>query len=100
LLGEVNEGKRDLRSYKILLEAIGIKDRRDHANSSNEFGLTERELEILQKLSTVPTNKENGLALQLSHHTIQNLTTNIYEKMGVKTRTGATLLLAQKGIIF
>lgn len=100
LLSEVNSGKRDLRTYKILLEAIGIKDRREHKESSNEFGLTEREIEILQKLSSGATNKEIGLALNLSHRTIQNHSIRIYEKMGVKTRTGATLLAAQKGLIF
>ncbi len=100
LLSEVNTGKRDLRAYKILLEAIGIKERRDHRESSNEFGLTEREIEILQKLSTGATNKEIGLALNLSHRTIQNHSIRIYEKLGVKTRTGATLLATQKGLIF
>jgi HD-GYP domain-containing protein (c-di-GMP phosphodiesterase class II) len=100
LLEEVNAGKRDMRSYKILLEGIGIKERRDHSNSSNEFGLTEREIEILQILSTGNTNKEIGSALGLSHRTVQNHTIRIYEKMNVKTRTGATLLATQKGLIF
>jgi len=99
LLSEVTAGKRDMRSYKLLLEAVGIKERRDHANSSNEFGLTEREIEILQKLSSGQTNKEIGLLLNLSHRTIQNHTIRIYEKMGVKTRTGATLVATQKGLI-
>jgi HD-GYP domain-containing protein (c-di-GMP phosphodiesterase class II) len=99
LLTEVNIGKRDLRSYKILLEAIGLKERRDHASTNNEFGLTEREIEILKFIATGKTNKEIGSILNLSHRTIQNHSIRIYEKMGVKTRTGATLLATQNGLI-
>jgi len=60
--------------------------------------LTEREREILEKLSAGLSNKEIGLHLHLSEKTIKHYMTNILQKLQVRNRVEAALLAQRQGV--
>lgn len=59
--------------------------------------LSERENEILAQLVTGKTNREIGDALFISEKTVRNHITNIYGKLGVKTRAQAMVRAREQG---
>jgi DNA-binding NarL/FixJ family response regulator len=61
--------------------------------------LTEREREVLAQVGHGKTNKEIGRALFISDRTVQGHLKNIYEKLGVNTRTEAVTFALQHGYI-
>lgn len=62
-------------------------------------GLTDRELEILGFAARGLTNKEIGKALFISDRTVQGHLQNVYQKLGVGTRTEAVTAGLSRGII-
>ncbi|MEQ8671963.1 MAG: response regulator transcription factor [Aggregatilineales bacterium] len=62
-------------------------------------GLTDREIEVLAQAGHGLTNKEIGKRLFISDRTVQGHLKNIYEKLGVTTRTEAVALALKHGII-
>ena len=67
--------------------------------SSQVEGLTHREIEVLQQVGQGLTNKEIGAFLFISDRTVQGHLKNIYEKLGVTTRTEAVTLALQRGLM-
>jgi len=61
--------------------------------------LTERELEVLRLAARGQTNKQIGVALQISDRTVQNHLANIYGKLVVASRTEAVTAALQRGLI-
>ncbi len=61
--------------------------------------LSKRELEILQMVATGASNKQIARQLVISENTVKVHLRNIYEKMGVQSRTEATLYAIQKGLV-
>ena len=61
--------------------------------------LTDRELEILRKVSDGMTNAEIGYALGISAQTVKNHVTSILRKMAVNDRTQAVVRAIQRGWI-
>lgn len=59
--------------------------------------LTERELEILRKVSDGMTNAEIGYALGISAQTVKNHVTSILRKLAVNDRTQAVVTALKKG---
>lgn len=62
-------------------------------------GLTDREMEILRLVARGRTMKEMGAALGISPKTADNHIQNLYAKIGVKTRAGATLFAIEHGLL-
>ncbi|MGL6175277.1 MAG: response regulator [Cellulosilyticaceae bacterium] len=60
--------------------------------------LTEREIEILYKISQGLGNKEIGNQLYLSEKTIKNYATKIFRKLGVEDRVQATIYALKNNI--
>ncbi len=61
--------------------------------------LSEREREILQLVSQGKSNKQIALDLFISVNTVKVHVSNIYEKIGVSSRTEATLYAIENGIV-
>ena len=61
--------------------------------------LTDRELEILRKVSEGMTNAEIGYALGISAQTVKNHVTSILKKLAVNDRTQAVVTALRKGWI-
>jgi len=64
-------------------------------NALGDYGLTPRESEVLAWVAKGKTNAEVGVILQMSDRTVQKHLEHIYQKLGVETRTTATLRALQ-----
>jgi DNA-binding NarL/FixJ family response regulator len=62
-------------------------------------GLTDRELEMLGFAAQGLTNKEIGKRLYISDRTVQGHLQNVYQKLGVNTRTEAVTSALTRGLI-
>lgn len=71
----------------------------DIAPQSAYAPLTDRELEILRKISAGMTNAEIGYALGISPQTVKNHVTSIMRKMAVNDRTQAVVTALRRGWI-
>jgi len=74
------------------------KARQYDADAPGE-ALTAREVEVLSHAATGQSNKEIGARLYISDRTVQGHLQNIYQKLGVATRTEAVTLAIQRGLI-
>ncbi len=55
------------------------------------YGLSPREIELLSLIAQAKTNKEIGIILNISLHTVRKHLEHIYIKLGVYSRTGAAI---------
>ena len=65
---------------------------------ADEFELTARELEILQRVATGRSNKQIAQEFWLSEQTIKYHLTNVYRKLGVGSRTEAARFAYERGL--
>jgi DNA-binding CsgD family transcriptional regulator len=70
-----------------------LNEKRGDASWSalGEYGLTPRESEVLAWVAKGKTNADVGVILQMSDRTVQKHLEHIYQKLGVETRTTATV---------
>lgn len=66
---------------------------------SVDFHLTDRELEVLVHLAEGLTNQQTALKLSISTSTLKFHMNNIYQKLGVQTRSEALVLAAKNNLI-
>jgi DNA-binding NarL/FixJ family response regulator len=69
------------------------------APQQSDYGLSEREKEILQLMTTGLIKKEIADQLTLSIHTVDTYLRRIYEKLEVNTRTGAVAKALKEGLV-
>jgi len=62
-------------------------------------GLTEREVEVLQLVAAGLTNNEIAASLYLSAKTVSRHLSNIFTKIGVTSRSGATAFAFEHGLV-
>jgi len=55
------------------------------------YGLTSREIELLSWVAQGKSNREIGIILNISFHTVSKHLEHIYTKLGVNSRTGAAI---------
>lgn len=61
--------------------------------------LTARELEVLRLVGVGKTNREIAFILRISEKTVQHHVAHAYDKLGIYSRAGATLWLAERGLL-
>lgn len=61
--------------------------------------LTPREIEVLRLISEGADNTAIGLALSISPHTVKQYVTNIFEKLGVRSRVQAAVYAVRAGLV-
>ena len=64
-----------------------------------DFQLTDRELEVLVLLAEGLTNQQSAANLSISQSTLKFHMNNIYQKLGVQTRSEALVLAAKNNLI-
>jgi len=67
--------------------------------STVNFNLTDRELEVLVLLAEGLTNQQSAAKLSISPSTLKFHMNNIYQKLGVQTRSEALVLAAKNNLI-
>jgi DNA-binding NarL/FixJ family response regulator len=64
--------------------------------------LSQRELEVLQQMAVGKSNKEIGralYALYISEHTVKNHVKTILKKLNAGSRTEATAVASERGLV-
>ena len=64
-----------------------------------DYGLTDRELQVLSAVVDGKTNQEAGLALGISDKTIEKHLESIFSKLGVSSRVEAAVLAVREGLL-
>jgi two-component system, NarL family, response regulator LiaR len=80
-------------------ETLAKAAQHKQSTSSLVEGLTERELNVLTYAARGLTNKQIGKELFISDRTVQGHLQNIYQKLGVATRTEAVTVGLARGFI-
>jgi DNA-binding NarL/FixJ family response regulator len=68
-------------------------------SGGDTHGLTFRELEVLRLVATGKSNKEIAAALVISEHTVARHVQNIFNKLGVPSRTAAGAFAFEHGLV-
>ena len=68
--------------------------------AKNNFGLSNRELEILTYVVRGASNKDIGISLFISDKTVKNHLSNIFRKLGVEDRTQAALKAVKTKLVY
>jgi DNA-binding NarL/FixJ family response regulator len=80
-------------------EALLRHTRDEPSRDGQEFGLTEREQQVLMYAAQGLSNREIGTRLGISERTAQAHLSHVYEKLRVKSRTQAISKALQEGLI-
>jgi len=97
LRDDVRAGTLDAAAVAAVLEAAGQVGRAK--KPSSPAGLTAREIDILRRIALGSAVKAIARELGLSPKTVGNHVQNIYGKIGVSTRAGATLFAIEQGLL-
>ena len=84
------------KALKIIKHSNPSKDK---VSNTEEFGLTKREVEILEKIASGLTYKQIGEALFISPKTVRKHIENIYYKLRVHNKTEALNVAKKRDII-
>ncbi len=95
LRGEVTEGRLDRAAAEAVLAAAG----EPVEPSSASARLTPREIEILREVALGGSMREIARALSISPKTVDGHLQRIYPKIGVSTRSGATIYAMECGLL-
>jgi DNA-binding CsgD family transcriptional regulator/tetratricopeptide (TPR) repeat protein len=87
------------RRARIELSEAGPAVQQEEPPAGPQFGLTDRELTVLQLLSEGKTNSEIGAALYISRKTASVHVTNILRKLQVTTRVQAATVAERAGLL-
>jgi len=80
---------------------MSILDRRAAMNKmiSKKYGITGREIEVLQRLKSGGTSREIASMLDISERTVKFHIRNIMRKLKAENRTRAVVIAMEKGIV-
>jgi DNA-binding NarL/FixJ family response regulator len=67
--------------------------------TEDQLALTPREIEVLRLLAQGADNSTIGLELSISPHTVKQYVTNIFEKLGVRSRVQAAVYAVRSGLV-
>jgi DNA-binding CsgD family transcriptional regulator len=96
---EARTNQLDRRAVGAVLEAAGQAADRRRSALSWPVGLTDREVDVLRLLARGRSNKEIALGLHVSEATVHTHVINLYGKIEVNTRAGATLFALENDLI-
>ncbi len=77
------------RALNLLMNSQQIVTEKRDKETSNDYNLSEREVQVLNYLVEGLEYKEIGVEMDLSPHTVRNHIANIYKKLHVTSKTQA-----------
>lgn len=92
-------GKYEAQRRSLVLLVAQLREAQQALSAprkADSFGLSARELEILERLAGGDSNKAIARDLQLSPHTVKRHVANILDKLDVRSRCQAAALLRNK----
>ena len=104
-LGDEEGARLELESARELLAELGaIPEPRDlesllESVGPTPGGLSEREIEVLRLVAAGMTNHAIATQLYISERTVHRHVSNIFAKIGVKSRTAAAAYAVQRGLL-
>jgi ATP/maltotriose-dependent transcriptional regulator MalT len=105
-LGDDDSATLELDAARAVFEELGAvpdRERVEALSRSDEpretHGLTPRELEVLRLIAAGRTNRQIASTLVLSEHTVARHVQNIFRKLGVSSRTGATAFAFERELV-
>ncbi|MGH7609716.1 MAG: HD domain-containing phosphohydrolase [Candidatus Dormibacteria bacterium] len=96
---DAGAGLLDRRCVDAVLTAAGHASARGRAGRSWPSGLTDREIDVLRCLAGGSTNRQMARELNISEATVHTHVINIYGKLGISTRAGATLYAMENDLL-
>ncbi|MEJ1959158.1 MAG: response regulator transcription factor [Nitrosomonadales bacterium] len=81
-----------------LLHHLGQIKQDNRIRQIKEFGLTERQIQVLQHLNTGISNKEIGMAIGMAEGTVKVHLASIYQTLRVNKRTDAVQAAQKMGL--
>jgi DNA-binding CsgD family transcriptional regulator len=99
LRNQVKAGKLDRRAVDAVLAAAGHRTKSSRADRGWPGGLTDREVDVLRLLARGYPNKKIAGDLHISEATVHTHLINVYGKIGVSTRSGATLFALEHDLV-
>jgi DNA-binding NarL/FixJ family response regulator len=102
-LGDEDGALASFTAAEESFEALGAKleaqaTRDLHGTATRPAGLTARECEVLHLVAAGHTNKHVAAALHLSERTVDRHLSNMFTKLGVRSRSAATAFAFQHGL--
>jgi len=79
-----------------IVEALRPLLEKERSSGRDQFGLTERELEVTAAIVAAYTNRDIAAKLRISEETVKHHLTNIFEKLGVSNRLELSLFAMNK----
>jgi DNA-binding NarL/FixJ family response regulator len=84
----------------LLMTRVRASERSTGAGTRKpEIGLTARELEVLKLIARGADNAAIGTELSISRHTVKRYVTNIFEKLGVRSRVEAAVYAVRTELV-
>ncbi len=96
---EVAARRLDARAVDAVLLAAGQAEPTDRSRRAWPCGLTDREVDVLRGIARGLANKQIASELFVSQATVHTHVINLYSKIGVNTRAGATLFAVERDLI-
>src|ERR1700680_721098 len=99
LRNEVGARRLDARAVDAVLLAAGQPRPAGRSNNAWPNGLTDREVDVLRAITRGLANKQIARELHVSQATVHTHVINVYGKIGMNTRAGATLFAFEQDLI-
>jgi DNA-binding CsgD family transcriptional regulator len=100
-LGDEEAAALELEAARDIFERLGAKPdlARLGARAGETHGLSRRELEVLRLVASGKSNREIASTLVISEHTVARHVQNIFGKLGLSSRAGATAFAFEHDLV-
>jgi DNA-binding NarL/FixJ family response regulator len=100
-LGDKEASALEYEAATAIFERLGAKPdiTRMAPPPSSIHGLSRRELEVLRLIAAGKSNRDIGSSLVISEHTVARHVHNIFTKLGVSSRAGATAFAFEHDVV-